>query len=134
MISSWPVEPSGNRTVSTSRSMTRPEWIRLLLSCINRSCLALEQPGERHLEPFGEEISRVAPHVGVNRRAGGGRGVRSESQASRDDLQSQHVKTVADQQHAATVAPIEPAPDLIDGRERVVAAGERNHRFVRNPY
>src|SRR5687767_5966351 len=85
IISSSPVEPSGKRTVSTSRSITRPAWTRLLASCINAPYSVLEQPGERHLESLRKQVARVAAQAGVNGRARGGRGVGHEPQPSRDD-------------------------------------------------
>src|SRR6267143_1617830 len=126
ITSSSPVEPSGKRTVSTSRFMTRPVWIRFLSSFIIPPVRgsALEQPREGHLESFGEQIPGVAPHVGMDGRACRRRRVRRQPQASRNDLQSQHVKAVADQQHAAAVSPVEPALYLIDRREGVMTTDE----------
>src|SRR5438093_581748 len=132
MISSWPVDPSGKRTVSMSRLITRPEWTRLLAICIGRSfCLVLKRPGKGHLEPLGEEVSGVAPHVRVDGRAGGGRRVRGEPQAPGDDSQSQHVKAVAHEEHAAALPPPEPALHLLDRGVGVMASGERNDRLIR---
>src|SRR6266566_6770093 len=108
-ISSSPVEPSGKRTVSLSRSMTRPLWIRLVASCITHSFSTLEQPGERHLEAFGEQVPRVAARVGVNGRTGCGRCKWHESETGGDDLQPQHVKAVAHEQHSAAGPSVEPA-------------------------
>src|SRR5260370_37919005 len=92
--------------------MTRPLWIRLLASCITNSFSALEQPGERHREPFGEQIPRVAADVGVNGRTGSGRCKWHEGETLGDDLQPQHVKAVAHEQHSAAPPSVEPALHL----------------------
>ncbi len=87
-------------------------------------------------EPFGEQVPGVSTHVGVDGGACGRRSKRRQPESSRNDLQSQHVEAVADQQHAAAVAPIEPALYLIDRRERVVTTDEGKHGVVRDaePY
>src|SRR6266550_3394957 len=131
MISSWPVDPSGNRTVSMSRLITRPEWIRWLAICIGDPFLVLKHPCKRDLEPLGEEVSGIATHIRVDRRAGGGRRVGSETQAPGDNAQSQHVKAVAHEDHATALPPPEPALHLRDRGVCVMAAGERNDGGIR---
>src|SRR5438105_1762960 len=132
IISSCPVDSSGNRTVSMSRSSTRAEYMRLLSSFI-RPLSTLKQPGKGHLEPFGKQIPSIAAKACVDRRAGGRRCVGREPEPSRNDLHAQHVKAVADEQDPTAFTSREPVLHLLQRCERVVPAREWNHGFVGHP-